>query len=419
MASLHVKLLGAFEIRDGSGAPLGPLGRKAQALLAILALNPGATLPRDRLSALLWSDRGESQARGSLRHALAELRKVLSDLDPAPLIAGRETARIDPDAVEVDVVTFERLIDEDTVEALVKASELYRGDMLDGFDGRDAEFEGWLRTERERLRGRAGEALTHLLDQQIGSDAIDTAQRLLAIDPLNEATHRALMRLYAETNNRRMALKQYELCREVLQAELGLEPEADTERLLEEIRASAADQAARGRAGVPSTDQPRPLFAMSGNKKVPVTGGCLCGDVRFKISEPEMDTMFCHCRMCQKFSGSTIATGSTYPAEALRFTRGEPKYYKSSPFAERGFCANCGSSLTFRPILPPVTPGWAGWIVVLTGSLDNPEPNVPTWHLGVESKMPWLDIHDQKPQIRCKDDPDIVEAWAAFNLPVP
>ncbi len=419
MASLHVKLLGAFEIRDGSGAPLGPLGRKAQGLLAFLALNLGAPLPRDRLSALLWSDRGKSQTRGSLRHALAELRKVLADLDPAPLVADREIARIDPDAVEVDAVTFERLINEDTVEALATATELYRGDLLDGFYGRDAEFEVWLRTERERLRGRAGEVLTHLLDQQVGSDAIDTARRLLTLDPLNEATHRALMRLYAETNNRRMALKQYKTCREVLQAELGLEPEADTERLLEEIRASAADQAARGRAEGPSIDQLRPLFAMAGNKKVPVTGGCLCGDVRYKISEPEMDTMFCHCRMCQKFSGSTIATGSTYPAEALCFTRGEPKYYKSSPFAERGFCANCGSSLTFRPILPPVTPGWAGWIVVLTGSLDNPEPNVPTWHLGVESKMPWLDIHDQKPQIRCKDDPDIVEAWTAFNLPVP
>ena len=149
MASLHVKLLGEFEIRDGSGAPLGPLGRKAQALLAILALNPGATWPRDKLSALLWSDRGESQARGSLRHALAELRKVLADLDPAPLIADREMARIDPDAVEVDAVTFERLIDEDTVESLATAAELYRGDLLDGFDGRDAEFEGWLRTERE------------------------------------------------------------------------------------------------------------------------------------------------------------------------------------------------------------------------------------------------------------------------------
>ncbi len=421
MASLHVKLLGEFEIRDGSGAPLGPLGRKAQALLAILALNPGATLPRDRLSALLWSDRGESQARGSLRHALAELRKVLVDLDPAPLIADREMARIDPDTVEVDAVTFERLIDEDTVEALATAAELYRGNLLDGFDGRDAEFEVWLRTERERLRGRAGEALTHLLDQQVGSDAIDTARRLLTLDPLNEATHRALMRLYAETNNRRMALKQYETCREVLQVDLGLEPEADTERLLVEIRASAADQAARGTAGGPSTDQPRPMFAMSGNKKVPVTGGCLCGHVRYEVTEPVLDTYFCHCRMCQRCTGSPVTAGSIYPADALRFTKGEPKYYKSSPFAERGFCANCGSSLTYRALAPPVTPDWADWIAVHTASLDNPVPNVPTWHLGVESQMPWVDMHDEKTRnrVRCQDAPDLVEAWAAFDLPVP
>ena len=65
MASLHVKLFGAFEIHDGSGAQLGPLGRKSQALLAILALSPGVALPRDRICALLWSDRGESQAHGA------------------------------------------------------------------------------------------------------------------------------------------------------------------------------------------------------------------------------------------------------------------------------------------------------------------------------------------------------------------
>ena len=90
MASLHVKLFGAFEIHDGSGAPLGPLGRKSQALLAILALSPGVTQPRNRLCALLWSDRGESQARSSLRQVLAELRKVLAVLDPEPLIADRD-----------------------------------------------------------------------------------------------------------------------------------------------------------------------------------------------------------------------------------------------------------------------------------------------------------------------------------------
>jgi DNA-binding SARP family transcriptional activator len=419
MASLHVKLLGAFEIRDGSGAPLGPLGRKAQGLLAILALNLGATLPRDKLSALLWSDRDESQARGSLRHALAELRKVLADLDPAPLIADREMARIDPDTVEVDAVTFERLIDEDTVEALATATELYRGDLLDGFDGRDAEFEVWLRTERERLRGRAGEVLTHLLDQQVGSDAIDTARRLLTLDPLNEATHRALMRLYAETNNRRMALKQYETCREVLQAELGLEPEAHTERLLKEIRASTADQAAGGITTAPPKDKSKPMFDMSGSKKVPVIGGCLCGEIRYEVTQPVIENNFCHCRMCQRFAGAPVVAQSTYPADALRFTKGGPKYYKSSPFAERGFCANCGSSLTARALTPPVTPDWADWIVVFAASLDNPEPNAPTWHLGVESQMPWVDIRHARKRVRCQDSPDIVEAWAAFNLPVP
>ena len=419
MAALHLKLLGAFEVHDSSGAPLGPLGRKSQALLGILALNPGVALRRDKLCALLWSDRGESQARGSLRHALAELRKALADLDPAPLIVDRETARIDPDVIEIDVVTFERLIDQDTAEALAKAAELYRGDLLDGFDVRDAEFEAWLRTERERLRSRAVEALTQLLDQQTGSQAIDTARWMLTIDPLNEAVHRTLMRLFAETNNRRMAIKQYETCREMLQAELGLKPEADTERLLEEIRANTSDQATRGKPARLSTDEPRTMFGARG-KKVPVTGGCLCGEIRYEITEPVIECVFCHCRMCQKGIGAPVSAGSVYPVDALHFTKGEPKYYRSSPFAERGFCANCGSSLTFRAVSPPVTPDWADWIVIETPTLDNPEPNAPTWHIGVESQMPWLDIqHASGRRVRCQDSPDIVEAWAAFGLPVP
>ncbi len=161
------------------------------------------------------------------------------------------------------------------------------------------------------------------------------------------------------------------------------------------------------------------MFDKSGGKRVPVNGGCLCGDVRYEVTEPVLDTNFCHCRMCQKFTGAPVIAGSTYPADALRFTKGEPKYYKSSPFAERGFCVNCGSSLTYRPLAPPVTPDWADWILVHTATLDNPEPNAPTWHLGVESQMPWVDIHHARNRVRCQDSPDLVEAWAAFDLPVP
>ena len=67
MASLRITLFGGFEARLGSGETVSLAGRKAQALLAYLALPPGETHSRDKLVALLWSDRGEQQARGSLR----------------------------------------------------------------------------------------------------------------------------------------------------------------------------------------------------------------------------------------------------------------------------------------------------------------------------------------------------------------
>lgn len=415
MADLHVKLFGAFEIHDGFGAPLGPLGRKAQALLAILALSPGVAQPRNRLCALLWSDRDETHARSSLRQVLAELRKALPDLDPSPLIADRETARIDPDAVEVDVATFDRLIDEDTVEALVKAAELYQGDLLNGFDGHDHEFEAWLRTERERLRGRASEALSHLLDQQTGSTAIDTARRLLAIDPLDEKIHRTLMRLYAETGDRRMAILQYRACSDVLKSELGLAPEADTEQLLEGILGDEVTGNPRGGAVDSSTEHARPLVGSSGGKTTLITGGCLCGDIRYEITEPAMDSDICHCRMCQKATGGQVVAGVTVSRKAFRFTKGEPKYYKSSPLAERGFCANCGSSLTYRPLYPP----WSEWLNVFVATFDDPLTFSPDWHLGVESQMPWLKIQDNLERVRCSDAPELVQAWASFDLPVP
>jgi len=168
-----------------------------------------------------------------------------------------------------------------------------------------------------------------------------------------------------------------------------------------------------------SAGEQHPLLDMAGGGKVPVTGGCLCGAIRYRISGSVLDTNFCHCRMCQKFCGAPVSVGSTYHANAVHFTKGEPKYYRSSPFAERGFCPNCGSSLTYRAVLPAVSPAWADWILIYTGCLDNPVPNVPTWHLGVESQMPWLDIQHARKRVRCQDSPDIVEAWAAFHLPVP
>ena len=99
----------------------------------------------------------------------------------------------------------------------------------------------------------------------------------------------------------------------------------------------------------------------------------------------------------------------------LRFTKGEPKYHQSSNIAERGFCGNCGTALTYRGI----TGIWTKWIMVWTASLDEPEKFPPTYHLGVESMMPWLDIHDDVPRTMCKDSPSLVDAYGNVGEEVP
>jgi adenylate cyclase len=162
---------------------------------------------------------------------------------------------------------------------------------------------------------------------------------------------------------------------------------------------------------VPSTSpiaQRRPFLDPIDDKSAPITGGCLCGDVRYEISKPAIDTGYCHCKMCQRFSGGPVIFGVTFPKEAVQFTKGEPTYYKSSPIAERGFCIRCGSSLIYRPLARR----WTDWVFMLGGTLDNTESFAPVWHLGVESQIPWFEIEDELPRVRCDESPGLVEAWA-------
>src|SRR5580765_3045080 len=206
MPSLRVTLLGGFDARLVSGAPVSLPTKKAQALLAYLGSRPGQSHPRDKLAALLWGEKSDEQARGGLRHALVALRRALAGAKSPPLRIEGQTLALNSDEVEVDVVTFERRVAEGTPEALERAAELYRGDLLLGFSVNEPLFEEWLVAERERLREMALEALARLLAHQTeGASterAIQTAVRLLALDPLQEAAHRALMRLYASQGRR-------------------------------------------------------------------------------------------------------------------------------------------------------------------------------------------------------------------------
>jgi len=164
-----------------------------------------------------------------------------------------------------------------------------------------------------------------------------------------------------------------------------------------------------------SAAQQSPFFARSSRKKELITGGCSCGAIRYEITGPSIDVAFCHCRMCQRFTGSIVHAYASFPVESVRFIRGEPKYFNSSPLADRGFCRDCGSSLAYKPKMPE----WSDWFTIALGSLDHPENITPTWHGGIESQMPWLNIHDNLPRVRSKDQPDLVEAWESVGLTVP
>ena len=240
MASIELSLFGGFRARLESGQEVALPTKKSKLLFARLALPPGEGHTREQLIGLLWSERREAQGRASLRQALTALRKALSAADPPPLRVIGETISLDPAALEVDVASFERLVDSGAVQDLERAVALYRGALLDGVTVPDQAFETWLSYERERLRERQLGGLANLLDHKMAEGAveraIETAQRLLSFDALREDAHRALMRLYAEHGQRGRALRQYQLCCDILGRELGVQPEAETKRLYDDIR---------------------------------------------------------------------------------------------------------------------------------------------------------------------------------------
>src|SRR5215469_16725759 len=236
MASLQLKLLGGFSAGLSSGQTVEVSGRKNQALLAYLALNAGKKLTREKLVGLLWSDRGDSHGRNSLRQNLVLLRRDLAGVNPRPVVFDGDTLTLDTNIVEVDVAKFERLATSTVAADLQQAAATYAGDLLDGISISDLAFDEWVSTERSRLRDVAISALGRLVEHQSAAEAIATAKRLVALDPLREASHCALMHVYAAQGQFEQAIRQHHYCRDILRSELDVEPSAKIENLYREIK---------------------------------------------------------------------------------------------------------------------------------------------------------------------------------------
>lgn len=141
------------------------------------------------------------------------------------------------------------------------------------------------------------------------------------------------------------------------------------------------------------------------------TGGCLCGEILFEIRGETIGSSYCHCRMCQRFAGAPVSAGSGFLYKDFQVTQGEPKLYQSSVIAERAFCPTCGSSLWIKHF------PWK-WIFIKTANLDNPEAFAPTTHFGVESQLPWHEVHDELPRIRCNESQELCDAWESAGVSV-
>jgi DNA-binding SARP family transcriptional activator len=250
---LRIAVLGPMTVSLG-GVPVTIASRKARALLGYLALREGTAVSRGLLPGLLWGERAENQARGSLRQTLSGLRAVLGPAGDA-LVATRETLAWTAGAAWIDAREAEAGANSGDPDALIAAAERLRGELFVGLAVAVPGFENWLAAERERFRRLACDVHSRLMQaaEQAGrpEETVAHGLRLLALDPLQETVHRTLMRLFAAQGRHDAALSQYERCRRELSQQLGVSPEPETEELARRIRTE--------RRAAPSVRQPPPV----------------------------------------------------------------------------------------------------------------------------------------------------------------
>jgi TolB-like protein/DNA-binding SARP family transcriptional activator len=279
MSRPRVTLFGGFAARGADGAVLPLPTRKAQALLAVLACGLGKPQPRDRLTALLWGERGDAQARHSLSQTLTTIRHAFGGA--GPLLVDREAIALDIEALEIDVIVLERLAGSDAVTDLSAAAALYRGPFLEGLSLREPALEEWLTQERSRFHGLASATLLNLARQQAAVGETEAAEaalgRALVLDPLSEEAHRRLIGLHLDQRSYNAAIRQYRACAEILRRELASAPEPSTTALyseatrrlqsaMEESRDASTGMAAgdptSGGHGAPPDGSARPSVAV-------------------------------------------------------------------------------------------------------------------------------------------------------------
>jgi hypothetical protein len=119
------------------------------------------------------------------------------------------------------------------------------------------------------------------------------------------------------------------------------------------------------------------------------TGGCMCGAVRYQVPGEPVWVGHCHCKSCRRHTGAPVATLVGFEGDRVKFTNGDRKIYNSSPGVGRGFCDQCGTSLTFEG---------KSSINFHISTLDNPDDYVPDRHFFHGHRIAWFEVADDLPR---------------------
>jgi predicted ATPase/DNA-binding SARP family transcriptional activator len=247
MDRLELHLLGSPEVRLNDKS-LALKERKALALLIYLAVTREPH-QRETLATLFWPDLSVKRSRRNLRRIVWVLKKAISEERlqvEGEMICLSQRADVWTDLIAFKALMAQRndqqgLLPPATVAALEQAVSLYRGEFLSGFTLPDTpDFDEWQFFEAETMRQAMVLALDDLVlhyTQAINYEvAIGHARHHLALDPLHEPAHQTLMRLYALSGRQAAALRQFDECQRILQDELGIAPDAETQALATAIR---------------------------------------------------------------------------------------------------------------------------------------------------------------------------------------
>ncbi len=130
-----------------------------------------------------------------------------------------------------------------------------------------------------------------------------------------------------------------------------------------------------------------------------VTGGCLCGSVRYEAEIFLTNGYICHCTICQRSTGQPAEITVLIRAGTLKYLKAEPRYYVSSDSGKRGFCAECGSRLVWQALSPE-----DDWLTNVTvGTLDRPAEARVSRHIYADTQLPWYRVCEDLPKLAEKD----------------